>query len=701
MLLAPLVALAAACGSPARDPLVRAAESDAGGVDAGVDAATPADAGIDADLGGPCTDDGQCDDGVACSFDACDPDRHRCRHTPDDSRCDDGVYCNGREVCVVALGCRGGAVVTCEDGDACSIDRCVEASRACTHALRDADGDGDPDAHCSAGHDCDDRDPTVSSARAEVCANGKDDDCDGAIDEDPCVTSSADTCATARVVTAPGTYALPTAGARKDYAASCGVSLASAARDVVLQIVVPPGPARDLDVWATTTAGEVSVALQRTCGDSTSEVACGPGASTSRSRGRSLAPGTYTAIVTSETEAVVEVEVDMPDATAAPANEACNAPAAITPDVAFDVALVDARKDLPGACAAAEGELTYALTLAQPADVRVFASTRRGAGAPVVGLRSTHCTDANDELRCRDATTGPLFARGLPAGTYVVTVAATAAIDASVLVKTYAPTATPPGQTCAAPPPIAADVETAIDLAGQEDAIEDGCLPGSPNGAFALALPSPSDVLLVGRFAQGDTGAVSLDTPACTAATRLACAPGATPLRASKRGVAAGEYRVVVTSSIGAAAKVTAFVRPASAPVVVTGADTCATAIDVPDGGAFFTGDTSASTADFDDGCDAPTAPGGAPDQVLRLVLAGPRHVILDMEGSTYTTILDVRKGLTCPGTSVPGACFVGFGGARSFLDLTLDAGTYWLVIDGYANDKGPWNLDVRVLPLP
>jgi hypothetical protein len=28
-----------------------------------------------------------------------------------------------------------------------------------------------------------------------------------------------------------------------------------------------------------------------------------------------------------------------------------------------------------------------------------------------------------------------------------------------------------------------------------------------------------------------------------------------------------------------------------------------------------------------------------------------------------------------------------------------LAVGTYWLQVDGYNGDRGPWNLDVRVLP--
>ena len=73
-------------------------------------------------------------------------------------------------------------------------------------------------------------------------------------------------------------------------------------------------------------------------------------------------------------------------------------------------------------------------------------------------------------------------------------------------------------------------------------------------------------------------------------------------------------------------------------------------------------------------------------------------RVILDMLGSSYATLLDVRKGPDCPGTEVPLACAAGYFVQRSFLDLTLSAGTYFLQIDGYAGQAGPWFLDVRVV---
>src|SRR5215831_15898955 len=167
IVLSPLVAieLASACGNnSAPNPFT----SSSGAI---------GDAGPDADptLGGPCNDDGQCNDMLDCTFDRCDMALHRCRFTPDDSKCQDGVYCNGIERCDNQNGCVAGEPIGCDDQDVCTIDSCDEKTHACLHAPRDADGDGDPDWHCPGGGDCDDNDPTVSSKLPEVCANGKDD----------------------------------------------------------------------------------------------------------------------------------------------------------------------------------------------------------------------------------------------------------------------------------------------------------------------------------------------------------------------------------------------------------------------------------------------------------------------------------------------------------------------------------------------
>ena len=87
-----------------------------------------------------------CDDGIACTADACNEAASSCEHTPIDSACDDGSFCNGTETCDPFLGCQGGAPPSCDDGIECTGDACNESTFACDHVpISDTDGDGDCD----------------------------------------------------------------------------------------------------------------------------------------------------------------------------------------------------------------------------------------------------------------------------------------------------------------------------------------------------------------------------------------------------------------------------------------------------------------------------------------------------------------------------------------------------------------------------
>ncbi|HPB99810.1 MAG TPA: hypothetical protein PKW66_28070, partial [Polyangiaceae bacterium] len=142
-----------------------------------------------------------------------------------------------------------------------------------------------------------------------------------------------------------------------------------------------------------------------------------------------------------------------------------------------------------------------------------------------------------------------------------------------------------------------------------------------------------------------------------------------------------------------------AFVRPATAPTFIAFADTCEEAYPIPLQGGLFQGNTSNATAQYAAGCDqAGGAAAGASDQMLRLDLPGPRRVVFDMRGSSYRTLLNIRKGPACPGTEVLHGCSVGFYQQRSYLDLRLEKGTYYVQVDGFFGESGAWFLDVFIV---
>jgi hypothetical protein len=75
-----------------------------------------------------------CDDGIACTSDACNESSDGCDHTPVDAVCDNGQFCDGTELCDANLGCREGS-------DPCPEQRCEEAAAACSPCLAETDCD--------------------------------------------------------------------------------------------------------------------------------------------------------------------------------------------------------------------------------------------------------------------------------------------------------------------------------------------------------------------------------------------------------------------------------------------------------------------------------------------------------------------------------------------------------------------------------
>lgn len=673
-------------------------------VDGAADAGQDGDA-IDPTLGPPCLDDAQCDDELDCTFDACDLTVSRCRYTPDHSKCFDAIFCDGAEVCDPKLGCREGVPVSCDDDKTCTIDTCVESTQSCQSELRDADGDGDPDWSCGGG-DCNDTTPTISSKQPEVCGNGQDDDCDLAKDEADCKSAKHDTCADALEITGPGNYVMSLAAAKGDYSASCAGG--GTWVDVVAALQVPAGGPKDVDVVALSDTASVALSAFGKCGDVSSELACDGGHSykkggqLARVRLRSLAPGFYPLFVHGMGAGDVALKVQHLPPTTQPANETCGTAVPLAPAVTTKVAIIDAKQDLVSDCedASSLGELVYRIDLSEPKDVNVWATSLDGYARPVLSLLDAPCSKPSDELTCNTATQAHVFGRALGAGSHFVAVSATAPSELELLLELGPPSQPPADESCSSAASLTAGVTQQVPLVGHADDLKLGCLPGAVDAAYTLALGAPSDVLLVARSSDNDTVGVALAKPPCASASDMISCDTATlsPVRTAAHALPAGSHRAVVESQNGAPMSLTAFVRPAKAPTLVAFADTCAVAVKIPESGGFFLGNTANANADYAAGCDLGSqGPAGAPEQMLKLDLAAKKRVILDMAGSSYSTLLAVRKAEGCPGPEVSKACAAGYGLDKSFLDLTLEAGSYFVQVDGYAGQSGQWFLEVFV----
>lgn len=683
------------------------AAADAGGDDTTAvgapDAAPPPSATPGEVLGGPCVDDAQCDDGVECTFGACDLELGRCRFTADDARCADGLYCNGIERCHPFLGCRPGPPVSCSDSTPCTIDRCDETTRSCSHVGRDLDRDGDVDGNCSSGSDCDDLDPWVSSTGREVCFNARDDDCDGVVDESDCALVEFDTCADGLQLAAPGSYLLSPAGARMDYAAGCAPE-SPGGRDFALLVTVPPD--RDVELVARSLAGSLSFVEAASCGEVPDAANCirgtrlpsGPGGA--RVRLASAQPGVRSVYLLTDANTAIELEVHHVAPSGASGGRDCTAPLELLAGEPTEVDLAFPGNSIASACPTDRGDVFFQFTLTEAADVLVFAQGDGTFGEPRVSLRSPSCdaADGAAELACSRPLASPLHARALPAGTYYLAASADGPARFSLVLELRAPSAPPASDRCAGAPVLPLHQAVLQRFEDHLDDISAGCSPGRRDAARRLVLDVASDVLVIARLSELDSGSLALSGASCEEQALRQCVTSSGALtRVSQRSLPPGDYAVVLESQLGLPATLTAAARPARPVVLVPSADDCGTALSIGGDGGFFQGSTVNSSNDYSASCDFASTNGG-PDQLLRLVLDAPRRVIFDMRGSDFETLLNVRQGPQCPGEELVGGCVVRGGGDRSFLDLDLPAGEYFVQIDGYAGASGSWFLDVYTL---
>jgi hypothetical protein len=107
-----------------------------------------------------------CDDEVSCTDDSCNETTDSCVSTPDNGECDDGLFCNGEERCDLAGGCTAGTSLACDDGLACTLDACSEVEQGCITTGNDLVCDDQND--CTA----DICEPTTGCEYESLCESG-------------------------------------------------------------------------------------------------------------------------------------------------------------------------------------------------------------------------------------------------------------------------------------------------------------------------------------------------------------------------------------------------------------------------------------------------------------------------------------------------------------------------------------------------
>lgn len=638
----------------------------------------------------PCNDDGPCNDGFSCTDDRCDLEAGRCVHVAHDERCDDRVFCNGFEVCNVRRGCITGGDV-CGVGNGCNIARCDEAARQCTTTPRDADSDGDPDNHCG-GADCDDTDPRRSSRMSEICGNGLDDNCNAQVDESGCIAPQGDQCAQPVVMPAEGERTVSTAGATAPIPSGCSFPLSTTSKTIF--VAVPRSSGHDTVLEVSDASMPVTLALLASCGAPATTCEQGAVAPFPRMLVTAAPTGSAIVAVTSPVESTLRLRTVALPATQTPATSDCTTPAPLVPGVPMRIDFTSQRATLPSDCASA-GLRTFALEVPATSTLTLTARSLTGSGNAAIGLRQGTCSDLASEIVCRNSETGPLVHPYLAAGSYVVTVATATATAVELTATLTAPGTLASGSGCLDAIPVSPGQKVATSFDDRPDFVRSGCQSGGAASVFRLDIPSPSDLLIVGRVPVAANGSMALLDDRCTPRTAQRCSVGGTPFHVTRQAVRAGIFFVGLGTDGGGSGTLAAYTRTSVPETLVSGGGDCATAVPIGANGGRFSGDSTGLPSTVGTTCDTALANPRAPTQLFRLTLASRRRVLLDTSGSAFPTIASIRSGPTCPGSELPDGCHTGFGVDRSFLDRVLDPGTYWLVLTGFSSAQGRWTLDV------
>ncbi len=217
----------------------------------------------------------------------------------------------------------------------------------------------------------------------------------------------------------------------------------------------------------------------------------------------------------------------------------------------------------------------------------------------------------------------------------------------------------------------------------------------SPDVVFQLVLTEARDVVI-------DTAGSAFDAMLFIRHGGSAGCPGTTADRCDDNSAGSGQARIqwnnmpmgtywVILDGAGAGARgayvLNVFVADPPAPRN----DTCATATPLTGVGT-FSGSTTSAADDHVPSCVTTT---GGNDVWYSFNLGGRSLVYLDVnDGAAWNSVLEVRRG-PCGATMTSSACNDNAcGGNRSQWFGMLDAGTYYVVIDGAtAADRGGFNL--------
>lgn len=442
---------------------------------------------------------------------------------------------------------------------------------------------------------------------------------------------------------------------------------------------------------------DTAVYILGECGNTRSELACNDDAESPRHSlvSVTLEPGTYSLVVDGWGAGRGEYEVSYTTATAPMPAQICRDATPLTPGEPIAGTTTGAPDVFQGRCAGNGTERLYSLDIAQRSRVRVqLDSTHDGT----LYMRSS-CMNPASEVACNDdagSVRRSLITATVDPGRYYVFADGWRGSGDFTLRAEVGPAAGSgaPGDTCASAVPYQPGVATRIDTIGLADDLSGSCGGrGAPDHVYRLDVQRRAR--LQASFGRGTdlAGVMYLQRTCGDATTEIACTTSAAR-GAIDETLAPGTYYLVVDGESGDSFGVAelsinlvdldALAQVCrSAPLLRPGTQT--------------RGDTSSSSDRFQASC-----AGGArsADLVYRLEIRRRSFVRIASEQTGFDGALYLRRD--CLDMSSELGCNDDVGDTRhSMVETTLDRGTYYVFVDGWASgNQGPFTLDVDVQPL-
>ncbi len=434
-----------------------------------------------------------------------------------------------------------------------------------------------------------------------------------------------------------------------------------------------------------------------TCGNTTSELACNDdtGATTHSEISAALEPGTYYLVVDGWGRGVGTYSVSYAARPARSMAEVCRDAPVLTAGQPVSGTTTGEINAFQGSCAGQGTDRVYALDVASPSRVRVqLDSTHDGT----LYMRS-ECANPSSELACNDDTGSvrrSVIATTVQPGRYYVFADGWSGSGDYTLRAEVGPISgsSAPGDTCASATPYQAGQPSRIDTIGFADDLAGSCGgQGAPDYVYRLDVRSRSRLQASFSHQTEHAAVLYLQRTCGDPRSELACA-AADGSGSIDQTLAPGTYFLVVDGADANSFGVT--------DVTIALSDIAALEQSCRDAplirpGVQVHGDTTGATDRFQASC-----AGGArsPDLMYRLQIRRRSSVRIASEQTGWDGAIYLRRD--CLDMNSELGCNDDAGDNRhSMIEATLEPGTYYVFVDGWASgNQGPFTLDVDARPL-